>query len=76
MWGAGHSHTMVRAHLLSGGGLLFGRGVGVSPAWGSLTERKDLNNTRTGWWTWRDGRARALAMDVWDLGLCTLPAGG
>ncbi|XP_014401208.1 PREDICTED: translation initiation factor IF-2-like [Myotis brandtii] len=37
LWGAGHGHTLVSTHLFSGEGLLFGRGVGVSPAWGGAS---------------------------------------
>lgn len=61
LWGAGHSHTPVSTHLFSGEALLFGRGVGVAPAWGgaggpfsglwgSLTGRKDSS---PGWWECR-----------------------
>lgn len=76
MWGAGHGHTTGNTHLFSGEGLLFGRGVGVSPAWGSLTGRKDSNKTQAGWWTWRDGGLWHRERDVCDSGFRTLPGGG
>lgn len=84
LWGAGHSHTPVSTHHFLGEALLFGRGVGVSPAWGGASspvlspagqshQEEGLKARLVGM---EGGWAQHEERDIFDLGLCTRPRGG
>lgn len=76
MWGAGMVTAQATPTSSPVRGCSSGGVWAVSPAWGSLTGRKDSNKTLAGWWTWRDGGLWHREWDVYVLGFFTLPGGG